>query len=92
MQAEVDQAIDNLHLLLDQQEYEFQRLIASFQLKVREIENLLNHKKLTTEVASELGQMAGNMKHLIRDGRTSLEEAERYMEGLFGRVCSLEPR
>lgn len=85
-------AIADLHSLLDQQEYEFQRRIADLQLAVRELQYAASMRKVPSEALPVLEDLPGNVKYCLRAGRENVSEAEGYIADALDRVCSLEMR
>jgi ABC-type transporter Mla subunit MlaD len=83
-------AVDNLRGLVDQQEYEFQRLIADMQLTARTIDEVVAHRSITADAVDTLQAAATNCKHDIRNARHELGEAVDRLREVADRLMQLE--
>jgi ABC-type transporter Mla subunit MlaD len=83
-------ALDNLRSLLDQQEYEFQRLLADLQLTARVIDEVLTHRRITADAVETLHAAAVNCKHGIRNARHELGEAVDRLRQTADQLMQLE--
>jgi ABC-type transporter Mla subunit MlaD len=83
-------ALDGLHSLLDQQEYEFERLIADLQLTARVIDEVLTRRHITADAVETLHAAAVNCKHDIRNARHELAEAVDRLRQTADQLMQLE--
>lgn len=84
--------LDTLRDLLDQQEYEFQRLVADLQLVAREIDFIVEHRHMTTDAVETLHTAAVNAKHDTRNSRHELAEAVDHLRETANQLMQLEWR
>lgn len=83
-------AVDNLRGLIDQQEYEFQRLMADLQLTVRDIDFVVDHRRITADAVDTLQAAVTNCKHDIRNARHELGEAVDRLREVANQLMQLE--
>ena len=84
--AEIHAAIDGLRSLIDQQEYEWQRVAASLQLLVRQLAVMIEYCPTTDSTVGHIEGTATDIKHALRNARHELGEAEALMNALHSRL------
>ena len=89
-QDDAARAVENLRGLLQQQEYEFQRLFADLQLTAIGMEDSLTRRKITDAASDTLRGGATNLKHEIRNARHCLGGALDYLQELANVLTDLE--
>lgn len=82
--------LSDVENLITQNEYEYQRSIASLHLILRQVEVALEHRKVTDAIVEDIGKAVTNIKYQLRNARDELGDAEGELNALQAAVLALE--